>query len=219
MRAFAADLARETSASLAAYGRSIGERSARALAARRHNCSSARLTLAFDLARSNGGKRLALRLKLDHLHLDRTDRAHCSRARRDRRARIERRRGDATRRRDVLADYERDLRREGAGELARMAAQLEFKAAANMELRRRVLRGGANAEPSAAQRAAQATAFAASYRPDADARAVANGLSGASADISRRFGSSPLRRLGRSAKRSLKSARCRPIATRSIVRW
>lgn len=187
MAAFSAELARETSASLAAYGGSIAERNTRALAARRQQLHERELTLAFDLARSNAGHRLALRLKLDDLRLDRSDRARVAAElaamnARESRAVAAMRRDDAA----VLAAYESKLRSDGEAEYARMAAQLEAKAAANLATRRRVLRSGANA-PAAQQLTHQAAAFSASYRPSADAQAVANGLHAASADISRRF--------------------------------
>ena len=187
MAAYSAELARETSASLAAYGDSIAERNARALAARRQQLHERELTLAFDLARSNAGHRLALRLKLDDLRLDRSDRARVAAElaamnARETRAVAAMRRDDAA----VLAAYESRLRSDGATEYARMAAQLKAKAAANLATRRRVLRAGANA-PAAQQLTHQAAAFSASYRPSADAQAVANGLHAASADISRRF--------------------------------
>ncbi len=187
MAAYSAELARETSASLAGYGRSIAERNARALAARRQQLRERELTLAFDLARSNGGRRLALRLKLDDLRLDRSDRTRVAAELAAMNAR-ESRAVDAMRRDDagLLAAYERKLHGDGTAEYARMAAQLEAKSAANLATRRRVRSAGTNA-PAANGLTQQTAAFSASYRPNADAQAVADRLHGASVDISRRF--------------------------------
>ena len=100
MRAFSADLARETSASLAAYGRSIGERNARALAARRQQLHRAR---AHARLRSRSQQRrqpprLAAQARRPSTRPHRPG-SRRGGARRDERARIARRRGHAPRRR------------------------------------------------------------------------------------------------------------------------
>jgi Skp family chaperone for outer membrane proteins len=186
MATYSAELVRETRASVESYRRSIAERNARALAARRQQLHERELTLAFDLARAHAGKRLTLRLKLDHLHLDGTDRRRLGRELAalnadESRAVAAMRRTDA----GVLAAYERELERDGAAENARMAAQLRANATANLALRRRVLRAGPSA--GAPDLSTQAASFAASYRSEADARTVADSLRAASDDVSKRF--------------------------------
>ncbi len=178
MGAYAAELARETNGSIAAYERSISERTSRALAARAQQLREKELTLAFDLARANAGKRLVLRLKLTHLHLDRDDRARYTAEllalnRAESHAVAAMRRSDAA----ILAGYAQQLRRDGARQNAAMAEQLRAKAAANLAMRRRAL----EVNP------AQAAAFRSSYRASADASDIAAGMSAASADIARRF--------------------------------
>ena len=178
-QSYAAELSRETRASIAAYSQAIAQRDARALAARRAQLHEKELALAYDLARAGAGKRLALTLKLQHLHLDRADRT----ALEDRLSALNRsdsiaigelRAEDA----GVLAAYARDLRRDAATENSHMAAQLRAKAAANLALRQHVLR----VDPQ------QAATFAATYRDPSDAAAIAAAMRVAGSDISVRFG-------------------------------
>lgn len=178
MGAYATELARETNGTIAAYERSISQRTSRALAARAQQLLEKELTLAFDLARANAGKWLALRLKLTHLHLDREDRARYTAEllalnRAESRAVAAMRGSDHA----ILARYAQQLRQDGARQSAAMAEQLRAKAAANLAMRRRALQ----VNP------AQAAAFRSSYRASADASDVAGGMSAASADIARRF--------------------------------
>lgn len=178
LQAYASDLARETKATLAAYTQSIAQRNARALAARVQQLHEKEITLAFDLARGHAGKRLALRLKLDDLHLDRADRARLTSDL------VALNAGEssavaAMRRTDgaILSKYAARLRSDGTAQIATMSAQLRAKEAANLELRRRVLQVDQ----------AQIAAFRSSYRASSDAADIAAGMESAGADISRRF--------------------------------
>ncbi len=188
MNAYAAELRRETDTMLVAYTRSLAQRNGRAIAARQQQLRERELTLAFDLARASAGRRLALRLKLEDLHLDRETRSRFD----SELSRLNARESDAVdamRRSDaaVLAAYSGTLRSAGNVDNARMAAQLRAKSAANLALRRRVLMAGSGEGARQPDFSMQTAAFGASYRPEADAGAVSNSLRGASADIGRRF--------------------------------
>ena len=88
---YGVELDRETSASLTAFEASTAQRTTRALEARRQQLRENELALAYALARRDAGQHLQLRLKLAHLHLDRTDRAVLE----GQRASLDRREADA----------------------------------------------------------------------------------------------------------------------------
>ncbi|HXO17264.1 MAG TPA: hypothetical protein VN909_03760 [Candidatus Dormibacteraeota bacterium] len=188
MNAYAGELRRETDTMLVAYARSVAQRNGRAIAARQQQLHERELTLAFDLARATAGRRLALRLKLEDLHLDRETRSRFD-AELSRLNARESDAVDAMRRSDaaVLAAYSSTLRSAGNVDNARMAAQLRAKSAANLALRRRVLLAGSGEGARQPDFSTQTAAFGASYRREADAGAVSSSLRDASADIGRRF--------------------------------
>jgi hypothetical protein len=177
MGSYADQLARATAANLAGYRRSLDESATRALAARAQQLHEKELTLAFDLARANGLKRLRLRLKVEDLHLDPTTRKEVeaelsSLNAGESQAVAAMRRGNAA----VLADYRLQVERDTARAGSQMATQLQAKAAANLALRRKALYGEVIPSPLAGGEA-----------PDAGATAVAGELRSAGGNLSKRF--------------------------------
>lgn len=180
-------LVRETDASLAAFSSATAQRSARAYAARAQQLREQELTLAFDLEREDAGRRLALRVKLDELHLSAPARAKleaqlAALGARELHAITILRARDA----ETLAAYRRQLVDEGAAANAAMAAQLRSKAVANFAVRRRVAESGASAVPRA-ELPGRLAAFSASYARPAATDAVESGVRTAGTDLSQRF--------------------------------
>jgi hypothetical protein len=191
-------LMRETNANLTAFERAITERTERAFTARQQQLREKELTLAFDLARADAGKRLSLTLKLEDLHLTPTTRAKLRAAlaaldERELKAVTALRRDDA----EALAEFRRQLQREGESADAEMAGQLRAKAGANFALRQRVPLGQSGLATVLPNLPSRVAAFSASYNAGASVAAIAGGLSTASSDLSQRFA-----RLGESARRS-----------------
>lgn len=180
-------LARATTANLRGYTDSIGERTARALDARRQQLREKELTVAFDLARRDGAKRLAFRLKLQDLHLDAARRAklqaqlvtldaHES-------AQIAAmRRADAA----TLDAYRHEVQREGDAATAQMASRLRSTAGANLGIRLQVLRAGSAAVLPAGV-AQRVRSFASTYRFGSDASAINANLRDAQTDLGQTF--------------------------------
>jgi hypothetical protein len=177
MSNYADQLARATAANLAGYRHSLDESATRALAAREQQLREKELTLAFDLARANGLKRLRLRLKVEDLQLDATARKQVEAElfalnASELRAITAMRHSNAA----VLADYRLQVERDTARAGSQMAAQLQAKAAANLALRRKALY--AEAIPSQ---------LLGGEAPDAGATAVAGELRNAGGNLSKRF--------------------------------
>jgi hypothetical protein len=186
--AYAAELDRGTAANLSAYAASIEQRTQRAFDARRRQLHEKELTLAYDLLRADAAQRLTLRLKLGELHLTAAARSALEAqlaaiAARESRTLAAARRNDAA----TLESYSLELQRQGAAADERMAAQLRSKAGANLALGRQARQAESQAAGLLPDSASQLSLFRSSYRFDDDARAIAAGLSTASADLSRRF--------------------------------
>jgi hypothetical protein len=195
--AYTAQLVRETNANLENYRLAIAERTERAFAARQQQLHEKELTLAFDLARRNGGKRLLLRLKLADLHLRPADRAklHAQLAALDQSefsAVSALRRSDET----VLESYRDELQREAETANARMAEELRAKAGANFAIRHHV---GQVARSAGApvDLPSQLAAFRANDAGARSADGIVAGLQTASGDLSQR-----LRSLGATDRQS-----------------
>lgn len=186
MNDYTGALVRETNASLGAFERATAQRSARAYAARAQQLRESQATLAFDLEREDAGRRLALQLKLDDLHLLPPQRARL-RAQlaaldtRESQTMATRRRSDAA----TLAAYRAQLTGEGSAANAQMAAQLRAKAAANFAQRR-----VSQSESNVSQRADlgnRLTSFSATYDRGDDAAAIDAEMRDVSGDLSQRF--------------------------------
>ena len=185
---YGVELDRETSASLTAFEASTAQRTTRALEARRQQLRENELALAYALARRDAGQHLQLRLKLAHLHLDRTDRAVLE----GQRASLDRREADsiaALRRADAstLQAYERELQSEAASANAKMTAQLRGTATANLAIHGDVVRAESSAAGALPNFPAQLALFRTSYRSSAQAADIAGSIFTASNDISKRF--------------------------------
>jgi hypothetical protein len=188
MTAYHDDLTQATTANLRLYEDGIAQRNQRAYTARAQELREKELGLAFDLARRDAGRRFALTLKLDNLHLDAQTRAQLEaqlNALNDASARSL----DAMRRADAveLASYREMMERSGASAVAQMTASLRSQAAANITLRSQVLQAEPNPSQILAELASQAARFRASYRAPSDASALGAGLRRASGDLSHRF--------------------------------
>lgn len=188
MTAYTAALTRETNANLANYRSAIAARTARAFDARVQQLREKELTLAFDLARANGGERLMLQVKLADLHLTHAARAKLRAAlaaldASELKAVATLRRTDEA----ILGAYRGQLQREAAVAAAAMGAQFRAKADANLAIRRRVLQAGASASAGLPRLPSQLEAFRASYRSGSDAASIVAGLQTASSDLSARF--------------------------------
>lgn len=187
MSAYTAALVRETSTSFAAFERATAERNARAYATRTQQLREKETTLAFDLEREDGGRRLALQLKLEDLHLVAPARAKL----REQLAALDAREFAAIsthRQRDAatLTAYRLQLADEGATANAQMAAQLRAKAAANFAVRRGVAQNGSTANERAGLENRLAS-FTATYTRGTDALAIDAGMREVSGDLSQRF--------------------------------
>jgi hypothetical protein len=181
-------LTRATNTSLRDYADAIAARTARALAARQQQLREKESTFALGLARRDAGQRLELRLKLQHLHLERQARAEleaqmAALLRRDATALAAMRRDDAV----VLQAFRRALVREGGVDGTRMAAELRSKAAANLALRLRVLRSSASLRTLAPSVAARLAAFESSYRLGSDVANIEAALRNAGSALPQRF--------------------------------
>jgi hypothetical protein len=188
MGAYRDDLAQATAANLRLYEDGIARRNQRAYAARAQELREKELSLAFDLARRDADRRVALALKLENLHLDAPMRAQLTaqlNALNAERARAL----DAMRSADAaeLASYRQMMARSGASAVAQMAATLRSNAAVNAALRSQVLQAQPNPSAMLADLASQAARFRASYRAASDASALNTGLRRASGDFSQRF--------------------------------
>ncbi len=185
---FTGELNRETATNATNYASALATRNDRAYAARAQELREKELTLAFDLARQNAGRRLSLRIKLTDLHLSRMVRAKLQ-AQLAALDAAERRPVAVLRARDAatLAAYRRKLESETARESAQMDARLRQTASANYALRARVLKS--EAQPRAASRnlASGAAAFAATLRPGAASTDIAAGFQSAGDDVARRL--------------------------------
>ena len=187
MGLYARELASETNANLTAFAQSIAERNARAFAAREQQLRERELARAFDLERASAGTRLLLRLKLEQLHPDRSDRARLQRElsaldTHESKEIAVMRGGDAV----TLAAYRNQLQRDGATAEAQMSEQLRAKALANLQLRRRVLHASF-ASTTPASNVTGSSSFAAGYRAEDDASSIGAGMRAASGDVAQRF--------------------------------
>lgn len=184
MDGYAAQLERETQATIASYARAIATRERRAYDARERQLREKESSLQFDLAQADGGERLELRLKLQDLHLDARRRAALC-ARLGALDASERRRVDAQRAADdvILASYGNRLQHDGDSSIAQMTETLRAKAAANLAIRRRAFAAETAADASFGDLPAKVRTFASSYRTGA-AAAVAASLRSADRDIS-----------------------------------
>lgn len=195
---YSADLTRETDANFANYGASIAQRNDRAYAAREQQLREKENTLAFDLARKNGGRRLSLRLKLADLHLSRAARTKYAAQlaaldAQESNAVAAMRRSDAA----ILVAYQRSLESSGGANRAAMGAQIRGAADANLAIRRQVAEAGNQTPALSPNLAVAAAAFEPSYRLGAEGQNVSSGFHAAGDDLSRRFGA-----LGDSARQS-----------------
>jgi hypothetical protein len=182
------ELSRETNASVTAFERATAQRNARAYAARATELHERELALAYALARRDAAQRLSLRLKLGELHLARATR----RALEGQRSMMDRREAqaiDAARSNDaaILASYSNELQRAGARANAQMAAQLRAKAAANLDVRRRVSQAESNAGSGLPNFAQRLALFRSSDHSTTDARSIADGFHAASVDVANKF--------------------------------
>jgi hypothetical protein len=185
---YAAELSRETNASLIGYQSAIAQRNQRAYAARQQQLREKELTLAFDLARASAGKRLMLRLKLQNLHLDRAARAKLE----GRLAALDAAEQSdvaAVRRRDaaVLAAYRSQLLDAGERADAQMSGELRAKATANFAIRRHVHAMESSSSSAMSGLPAQIAAFQASYPSRGGTAGLAGEFRSAGSDLSRRF--------------------------------
>jgi hypothetical protein len=186
-RLYAGQLVRETTATATAYDRAIAERSGRALAARQEQLREKELTLAFDLARADAGKRLLLRLKLADLHLTGAARAQL----RATLAALDRHELDAVgalRREDAvtLQAYRGELLIEGERAQLQMDAQLRAKAGANYTMRQRVAQANSSAALPASV-TTRAGAFVSGFHPQGEADAITSAMHDAAGDLGQRF--------------------------------
>jgi hypothetical protein len=180
-------LASETNANVHAYGGAVSKSTERAYAAREQQLQEKELTLAYDLKRRDAGKRLALRLRLDDLHLTSARRASLRAAL----AVLDAgellpvsamRRADA----EQLATYGAQLGRNAAAAAQSMVGQLRSKAGANSVILARVFHEAANAY-GALPPPSQLAAFAAGYAAPSDGEKIASGMRAARSDLSQRF--------------------------------
>jgi hypothetical protein len=188
VNAFAGELARATNASLSAYRDAMMQRNARAYAARAQELRERELTLAFDLARANAGKRLSLRLKLQELHLTRTARAQIASQlgaldASEQRTVAVMQRADAV----VLAAYRGQLVREATAAIDAMNEQLRAKAAANFATRRGVAQVAGSSAGALTGLPTQAAAFRANAHDVSGAAAIRAGFKAAGEELSPRF--------------------------------
>ncbi|MBV8491009.1 MAG: hypothetical protein JO199_10825 [Candidatus Eremiobacteraeota bacterium] len=138
---FRDDLEAQDAATTSAFAAAMDLRERRALAEREQQLYENESTLAFDLARADGGRRLALRLKLDDLRLDRNARARLQ-AQLEALDRGESARVAAMHERDagILAAYRAQLESRRASEVASMQSQMQTRFAASLGVRTRVAR-------------------------------------------------------------------------------
>ncbi|MBV8725260.1 MAG: hypothetical protein JO078_05550 [Candidatus Eremiobacteraeota bacterium] len=188
LTAYRAELARETNATLRDYAAAIAQRNTRALSAREQQLREKELTLAFDLARRNGGARLALRLRLQDLHLTSAKRRLLA----TRLAALdaaEHQTVAAQTRRDAgsLAAYRQTVTREGDASLAALAAQLHSKGAANLDLRMGVARSESELATAVPNLSERMRVFAADYSGNRTAGSVAAALSASARGLPQRF--------------------------------
>jgi hypothetical protein len=183
-------LARETDAMLIAYRQSIGQRTQRAFAERLQELREREGGFIFALLQRNAGNALQLRLKLEYLHLDSTDRQalqnQLSGLTSSDAARVAAmQKADAA----TLAAYQMQLQRTASEDDTRMASQLHAKAAANLALRRTILNAeaAAQAQGMPASIAARASAFRHDYNFTNDAASIASGFSQGSTGIAQHF--------------------------------
>lgn len=184
---YASQLAAETNANLRAYGGALSERTSRAYAARAQQLREKESTLAFDLERQNGGKRLMLRLRLGELHLARARRAQLQ-AQLNALDASERRAIDALRRVDAaqLAAYRSQLESAAASGAGEMDAQLRTKAGANYAILQKVFHENTGAD-GAFPVPARLVAFTDGYAAQRTAQGISSDLRSATADVTRRF--------------------------------
>ena len=187
MSLYAGELVRATNANLTAYDRGIVQSDERAYVARAQQLREKELTLAFDLAKTDAGKRLLLALKLRTLHLTATARSRLQAQLSALDAR-ESASVAALRAQDagVLAAYRQRLQAEGVSEQAQMSGRLQAKAGANVALRQRIAAAQASSRATANLQS-EAAAFGASYHPQSDAAFIRDGLSTTNGTISARF--------------------------------
>ncbi len=184
---YAGELQRETDANEANYTSALAQRSDRAYAARAQQLREKESTLAFDLARKNGGTRLSVRLKLADPYLSEATKAvlHAKLAALDAQ---ERSAVAALQARDaaILAAYRRQLQTDADRKNAAMAARLRQAAGANFAVRERV-RSSAMQSTGSRSFAQASASFGSTYRVGADADGVVTGFRNAGDDLSRRF--------------------------------
>jgi hypothetical protein len=184
---YTTELVSETNANLRNYGSALSERTERAYAARAQQLREKELTLAYDLARRNAGKRLGLRLKLDVSHPNAARRASLE-AELDALNASESNAVNGMRRADAaqLAAYRAQLERETAVAAGTMDQQLRTKASANYLILQRVFNEAGN-ELGTLPRPSQLAAFSRSYGATSSAQAIATGMRLAGRDLSGRL--------------------------------
>jgi hypothetical protein len=184
---YTSQLATETNANLQAYSGALNERTERAYAARAQQLREKEATLAFDLGRQNGGKRLMLRLQLAELHLTPARRAQLQ-AQLGALDASERQAVDAMRRRNAaeLAAYRSQLESAATAGAGAMDAQLRAKAGANYAILRRVFNEGIGAA-GAFPLPSQLAAFTSGYDARRTAQGISTGVRSATADVAQRF--------------------------------
>jgi hypothetical protein len=187
MAAYTTRLASETNANLRAYASAMTERSDRAYAARAQQFREKELTLAYDLARRNAGKRLTLQLKLNDLRLTAARRAGLQ-AQLAALSGEERQTVEAAQRSDaqLLAAYRSQLEGDAAAASSAMDEQLRSKAGANYTILQRVFNEAGNGLETLPS-ASQLVAFSRSYAAASDARGIALAMRGAAGDLAQRF--------------------------------
>jgi hypothetical protein len=181
-----AELATETSTNLRGYSASLEQRSSRAYAARAQQLRENELTLAFDLARRDAGRRLALQLRLDELHLTAKERAALQTQLAALNA-AESRAIAAMRRNDAgeLAAYAGDLRRDARTANVQMDDRLRATSVASYAILRQVF--GEQTGGRGLDLQSQLTRLHEAYAPGQSARAIAGAMRQAGDDLAARF--------------------------------
>lgn len=185
--AYTMELASETYANARAYGGALSESTERAYAARAQQLREKELTLAYDLEQRDAGRRLALRLRLDDLHLTSARRASLRAAL----AALDAgalRLVSAMRNADAgqLATYRAQLEERAAASAQRMVGQLRGEAGANYVILQRIFYEAANERGTLPPASALAT-FRGGYAAPSDGQEIASGMRAAGSDVAQRF--------------------------------